>query len=557
MTQHPIETDALPPPSAYGLPEHYSVWRPHQARAVSEVLSAGKPNVALVAPTGFGKSIAAETIALFNGGRSVYHVVTKPLQDQISRDFPHRYDVRGKSNYDCQLLLDNGLYGARAKCDQAEALCEICQYKDRGCHYFDRVRGASKAQHVIDNYAFWLAVARYNSGAIGGFDTLICDEAHQATDQLSKALRIELSPVSVERFTGRPLPGQQPNGKWREWALSHLIALRPKLDALQAHARLNGANRSTELKELKPLVSALEDLAGLQGDWIEDRSGMSAPREDYRRVGFEPIWPAPYSGLLFQGSPNRLLMSATIRPKTLQLLGLKSEDYQFLEFPSSFPIARRPVLHVKTVQQRASMSEQQKLEAVRRIDQIIDGRKDRKGIIHTVSFDRARYLLEHSRHAQLMLWNEPGRGKESTQSVVQRFKRSAAPAILVSPSVDTGYDFPFAQCEYQIIMKVPFLDTRNPISKARIASDDDYGLYVAMQSIIQMAGRGMRAQDDHCETLITDDQFLWFYGKCLKLGFVPAWFAPAVRLGCTIPRAPERLAITTQEVLDAESEVED
>lgn len=554
MTQHSTD-DSLPPPSAYGLPAHYAAWRPHQARAVSEVLGAERPNVALVAPTGFGKSIAAETIALFNGGRSVYHVVTKPLQDQISRDFSHRYDVRGKSNYDCQLLLDNGVYGARAKCDQAEALCEICQYKDRGCHYFDRVRGAKNAEHVIDNYAFWLACARYNSGAIGAFTTLICDEAHQAVDQLSKALRIELSPMSVERFTGRPLPAPQPNGKWREWALAHLIVLRPKLDALQANARLNGANRSTEMKELKPLVSALEGLAGLQGDWIEDRSGMGVPREEYRRIGFEPIWPAPYSGLLFQSAPHRLLMSATIRPKTLELLGLKSEEFKFLEYPSSFPVAHRPVVHVKTVQQRASMSEQQKIEAVRRIDQIIDGRKDRKGIIHTVSFERARYLLEHSRHAQLMIWNEP-RSKESTQSVVQRFKRSPAPAILVSPSVDTGYDFPYQQCEYQIIMKVPFLDRRNPIAGARCKSDENYDSYNAMQSIVQMAGRGMRAADDRCEVLIVDDQFLWFYGKCLKLGFVPAWFAPAVRLGCTIPRAPERLTMhnsyNDEEVLDAE-----
>jgi hypothetical protein len=43
-----------------------------------------------------------------------------------------------------------------------------------------------------------------------------------------------------------------------------------------------------------------------------------------------------------------------------------------------------------------------------------------------------------------------------------------------------------------------------------IAHDPDYANYVAMQKLVQAVGRGMRAPDDWCETLIVDDQFSWF-----------------------------------------------
>jgi hypothetical protein len=38
---------------------------------------------------------------------------------------------------------------------------------------------------------------------------------------------------------------------------------------------------------------------------------------------------------------------------------------------------------------------------------------------------------------------------------VATFKRRKAPAFLVSPSMTTGWDFPYDQCRWQIIAKVP------------------------------------------------------------------------------------------------------
>jgi ATP-dependent DNA helicase DinG len=86
------------------------------------------------------------------------------------------------------------------------------------------------------------------------------------------------------------------------------------------------------------------------------------------------------------------------------------------------------------------------------IDRILDARGDRKGIIHTTSFERARYLQQYSRHSGRLLLNE----SRNTRDVVSAFKSTQRPMVLVSPSVTTGYDFPYAECEFQVIGKVPY-----------------------------------------------------------------------------------------------------
>ena len=90
-----------------------------------------------------------------------------------------------------------------------------------------------------------------------------------------------------------------------------------------------------------------------------------------------------------------------------------------------------------------------------------------------------------------------------------------------------GVDFPYSDCEYQIIPKVPFPDLSSPLVRARQERDKTYGAYMAIQSIVQETGRGMRAEDDQCETFILDSNLGW-----LRHGhwdFAPRWWHVAVR----------------------------
>lgn len=527
---------SLPTPRDFGLPDRFSSWWGSQEEAFERAITTDKRVIAMVAPTGFGKTPVGETLSMFWGARVAYLVVSRALQSQILGDFTHRFDVRGKQNYPCRTLLEAEVDPATATCDQAEGLCEGCQYKDRGCAYFDAVHAATLHDYPLTNYSMWFAMARFKEG-LGKFAGLVCDEAHQIPQALCSALRIELGQRTTEQFTRRPLPGMQSLDLWREWSCNHLYVLRPRLDSMQQAARGQG-RQSWELKELKGLVGALEDLARASGDWVEDRSAWAAKE----RIGFEPLSPAPYAErLLFQGIKHVLLMSATLRPKHLELLGLSMADVEFAEFPSNFPVVRRPVTHVKTVQHKASMSVEAKVEAVRRVDQIIAGRLDRKWLIDTVSFDRSAFIREHSQYGYFMVANTPSKDGLSAADAMERFKAADPPQGLIGPSFRTGYDLPGQLCEFAILFKVPFMDGRNPLTAARRAADPLWEKLAVMVEIVQFFGRGMRSAADQCEGFIVDDQFSWFFRDCAQLGFVPQWFISAVRLNQAIPRPLAKL----------------
>ncbi len=84
------------------------------------------------------------------------------------------------------------------------------------------------------------------------------------------------------------------------------------------------------------------------------------------------------------------------------------------------------------------------------------------------------------------------------------------------------------ECRFQIIAKVPFIDNRPAIIRARVKSDRFYMDYVTLQELIQMCGRGVRSDRDFCNTYIIDDNFGdWFWPRNRK--YAPRWFRAGVR----------------------------
>jgi hypothetical protein len=102
-----------------------------------------------------------------------------------------------------------------------------------------------------------------------------------------------------------------------------------------------------------------------------------------RRIGWSRCGPRQYAyGVLFRDHPRVLLVSATVRAKTMELLGVGPTEYDFQEYPYLFPIRRSPVYFVETalVQWDSTPAEMAALQA--RIDEM-DGciGMDRNGSI--------------------------------------------------------------------------------------------------------------------------------------------------------------------------------
>lgn len=553
-------------PADYGLPDTFTHWRDDQLEAVEQVYQSPARFNVLCAPTGFGKSLAYMAAARLLGLRTVVLTATKGLQDQLEKDYGlgavdgnmdrASYDLRGKNNFSCpawrELDLPERTLASEAPCNFGYR----CKLKAGGCTYFDRYRQAQRAAVVVTNYQCWLHDTKKRKaregdlGAAQAVDLLVLDEAHQAPEELAGFLEVELShrecwKASVEWPVTE---GQEyPLADWVRWAQYWADRIAHQLEIYEVTLREGGRLSASEFREvakLKKLLEKLQRVAGItQGEqWVAEVN------EEAETCKFSPLWPARYAeDNLFRGVGKIVLMSATVRPKTLDLLGVpdgQQEDgehagnpqRQFVEYASGFPAGMRPIVHVRSVQCRYNMSEDDLAIWGNKIDYVLTGRPDRKGIVHTVSYQRAKWLMEHTRHRGRMLTH----GRADKAEVVKQF-RALPPesgAVLVSPSLDTGYDFPGDQARYQVIAKLPFPDLRSAVLRQRMEVDPEYRNYLTAQDLVQISGRINRSEDDWGETLIMDDNVTWFTKQARE--YLPDWWRQAYKSVTTVPPAMKK-----------------
>ncbi len=510
----------LPPPKGFGLPNKFSDWRNNQEKAILHLQESDKRVVAQAQPTGSGKSLCYITGGLLTG-RTLVLTSTKGLQMQLSEDFekkPGLSIVMGKNAYACKMVKNHS--------------CEwgICSFGKRchlrkECHYYLAIERAKKAQIVVTNYSFWVC---NKPDVLGEFDLLVCDEAHDSVIKLCDSLSVEVSFKEIQKCHLDWMERDEEKELWG-WALRLHKTIKERIKNNLKDSTLENLLRSEAFKSLHRLKTRLDRLEVTQEDlWVAEHLGSS--------IVFDPLWPSDFTEeCLFREVKKILLTSATITRKTIKLLGVEDGDLDFIEYKSHFPIRRRPVYWIPTCRVDYRMKEYDVGLWLTRINQIINRRLDRKGIIHTVSYDRCQRILHTSEYSPFMHSHRSGRRDQ----VIREFKESDPPAILVSPAVVAGYDFSYEQCEYQIIGKIPFPDQRRKVDKKRREVDPEFGIHSAAQNLVQAVGRGMRAEDDQCETFIIDDHVGWFIRKYSQ--FLPQSFIEAYGKAGVIPKPLEKL----------------
>lgn len=454
-------------------------------------------------PTGTGKSLLGVVYARLVGMPAVILTSTRALQDQYQKDFDDiSTDVRGMANYPCRLLE------GKAECDVGPCLDgESCVWKEAGCAYFDRLRHGKDSDLVITNYAFWFA---HQDQILGPRPLVILDEAHELDAELAKQAGVQFRPNEVRFGAGA---GERDLDGWREWAEEKVKLVKDVMH--------RPSTTPFERRKLRNLEERLVRLQYAGSDWVWDL----VPD---RLVRFEPLDLSPYvERLLMRGADKVLMMSATVRPDMVMDLGL---EFGFNESDSPFPVERRPIYWMETgLRLSAKTSGRQWKEWVDNIDNVIKTRLEKKGIVHTVSYARAQMLKTRSRFRDKMIVHEPSEARRT----VEQFKKAGAPAILVSPVVHTGIDFPFDEARFQIIGKVPFPDTRSGIASARMEKDPLWSKKFAARTLVQMAGRVVRDEADHAETIIVDDNIKFLFSRHKNL--FPRWWRKAFQPKVVVP----------------------
>lgn len=526
----------LPSPAQLlGIPgSSFPDWYAGQSEACSSMMDwfySPSRFLGISAPTGSGKTLLSLLLAKLSGVRTVILTATKGLQQQYLRDASKVGGVlvMGQNNFQCPLVPS--LRADEGPCHDGLS----CPHPRAGtCPYRTQLNTALNAPIVITNYAYYLAQTNFSSG-LGDFGLVILDEGHLAFSALESFLVIYLPKMELEslgiQFPSLPITetiirvkkGEEPSppdlwALWKSWASCAYPTASQQEQELEAKIkglREDGEQVSSVImrayRTARSMSARLKSMSVASGDWVIQRTAHG--------YMFTPRWVASYSPSLFQKVPKVVMMSAILSRKTTEYLGVPGDALSWLEVPSYFPPQNTPIWHVPTARINFRTDDYGTTIWQSRIDQIIDRRQDRKGIIFTVSYERARLLLSRSRFKNIMFTHSTG----DVTHVVNRFKAAKPPAVLVSPSVTTGWDFPGnGQPQYIVVGKLPYPDTRDTVTQARQLDDKDWSSYMAMETLIQESGRCTRGVGDRTEVLVVDDNIKWFMGQYKQ--FAPKWF---------------------------------
>ena len=507
-------------PKDLDLPEKFTSFRPGQLEIATKIAASTKYGYLLDAPTGIGKSLIAATVQKLIGKQVVYVCTTKQLQDQLLRDFPYARTLKGRNNYPCAKYLKMFPRVSAEECTKSPA--HPCLEEDQ-CAYIQAKRAALGSPLAVLNTSYFLTEANFVE-SFSNLDFLVIDEFDTMEDQLMSFIEVLITQRQLDQLELEPPKFKTKFESWVEWARGALNVLEPRLVSVKRE--LESVWATTDFALMKEERN-LARLVGKLRFFIRevDKNWVWYPGED--SWSFKPVWIAKYSNNSLWRHAKRVLgMSATILDKfqMCRNVGLDFENTNYKQLGSPFPKESRPVYFepcANVVNKEMDKALPILTEAIKAI---LLKHSEEKILLHTVSYKIARYLREHLNSDRIMVHDIKNRAQ-----VLENFKSSVRPMVLMSPSMDRGVDLPGEECRVVIIAKVPYPDLGDPqISKRVHASRDGSHWYAhkAVSKIIQMSGRAVRSESDHAVTYILDEQFKRVFTD--NRGMFPLWFREAL-----------------------------
>lgn len=482
-------------------------FRKHQAEAIESILESDKKFTVLDAPTGCGKSLIGCCVAQ-NYNNATYLVHSIALQEQIERDFPEFVLLKGRNNYKCQRNTNNTC----AECSAVDK-DDKCAY----CPYEIQKRKTLASPYKILNYHYFITESNH-VGRFQGDELYILDEAEPQMLELLFGQFISLT-ISENMLKTHRIPpprfrttsSDKSIPEWKEWAdgvlkrvLSDLTNLEQEKDMWDSVEYDWQREHIKKIDKLNTLVWKLRFfIQYVDRDWIQNH--RKTQYGDY--YIFEPVWLTKeiMQEYLWKYMPGKvLLMSATFPPQrvTAQLLGINNTDMDYVQVPNIFPVANKKIYIDVAGDLRLKNFDNDIVKIVKKIDEIVDMYPNDKGLIHTTSNKLRDAIISCYSEERYITHNTKDRG-----SVIQRFKESNKPLVMVSPSLERGVSFDDDMCRFIIIAKSPFLSLGDKKVSARYHTKS-IGRYWYLadcaSTMIQMTGRGVRNDKDYCDIYIIE-----------------------------------------------------
>jgi len=495
-------------------------FRPGQIEAIEFIVESEKRIIVIEGPTGSGKSLVGAVAGKMLHFRDklhrgiIYLVQTKALQEQIIQDFPYpEFKIlKGRANYLCG--ADKTGKTTADNCIARKCIPE--------CQYNKAKEETLKHDMRILNYSYYFTETNF-VGRFSGIPNLICDEADCLENVLTNFISLTITQrMSAE--TGLKMPKYKTTSseasipEWKAWAKDAveivkdiLYDLKSSIWTMQPGSTmlLNAMKKKKILErmmfQLKLFVKYVDDT------WLQ----MEQHTNRGTKWVFTPTWLTEdiTNEFFTNHAPGKIvLMSATFPPINIlaKTLGIKKQDIDYISIPSTFNPDKRKI-YIQSAGDLSYKNFKNDIGKITdKIEEILKLYPDRKGLIHCISYKLNQEVMnigvKNPELKNRLITHEAANRNE----ILDKFKKSNEPLVLVSPSMERGISLNDDLARFIIIAKAPFESLADKKVSTRLYSSGGLGKLwyksIAIQTMIQMAGRGTRSIDDYCDVYIIEAQ---------------------------------------------------
>lgn len=525
---------------------------------IDKVFKTGKKIVILEAPVGSGKSAIALTLArqeAANPSKIVsdeskvppapVHIITprKSLQDQYYADFPKDVvTMKGRNSYPCIMDFDPGEYipilraisdgrvvpptRDQVSCNEAPCLGIKAIYKectqDRACPYTLAITTAQASAIIVHNLHSFIYQTSY-SERFQKRSLLIVDEAHEIeTTMRDFATRKIYVAVPISREEIKDL---QTTKDWIDFLSQSKFV--PELTPKDIAQKLSDPNFESKHHEYLRKVASLggENSVlekGFAVEWTPYFSGtLNSGPQKATALDFVPNYVGGETNRLLLAFGHKvLLMSGTIYDKKAfcAQLGIAADDAHFIRIPSTFPREDRPIYLKQEYQVETSHAKWNENfpEMIGIIKKILSIFHDAKGLIHVPSYKAGNEIAAELRDPRV--WTHEA---SNFLSRLESFYESKGNGVFISPVCQQGVDFKEDRARFQIVLRVPYMNTSSAFVSNKLKTDFAWYNYQALIVFGQQVGRVNRGPGDYGATFLVDSRFRSFISK--NRGVLPKW----------------------------------
>ena len=507
-------------------------------------------------PVGVGKSHLAMMIAdWYKKNVSKFarvDVITnsKILQDQYADTYESINDLKGKENYECEAYS--------CSCAQGAEFNRLNKTNCESCPYSAAREGYMSGGVSLTNFYLYILYAMYNQKVMEMRDAqvLIVDECHDFDDVMSDFVSIKITESIIKKYKFsneydivKRLKGVSTISQYVDFLRFINGEILDTVEGMEKGMATTPRSAKVDKRELKidkvigtknsdvKLMNMVTDLKQLQlkielflkeykenpNNWVLESGYNEKARQ--KELSLEPIWAYDYlDKYVFSHYDMVFLMSGTILDKNLfcTLNGLDATRAVYYSIDSPFPLKNRPIYYMPLGKMSYKSKEDTFKNYIPYIGKLLDKYKNKKGIIHTNSFELAGWVQKSIKDKRLRFHDSSNKDE-----VLKEHYTTEDPTVIVSPSMDTGVSFDNDMARFQIIAKVPYPSLASQKNKMRQSNNPDWYSWKTVCGIIQMTGRAVRSDVDYADTIIIDGGF----GDVIRHSshFLPEWFQNAIK----------------------------